>query len=230
MTAASAPRRRKKKATGRGGWRPGAGRKPKGEKAGVSHDRRSTLAARFPLHIVLETLRELPSLQGKAERAALLRAFAAGCRHHIIEELESFRLCHFAIHPHALHLVVEAADHMCLSRGMQGLLIRVARAVNKVWQRGGKLFADRYAAQPLHDEARVREVLAQLFGLADGAAKPPRQDLARAVALYTSAPWLGEPRDAPAPGASGPPVPVAAPRTSLLKAAEKRVRVPSAGA
>ncbi|HEX6813908.1 MAG TPA: hypothetical protein VF384_19960, partial [Planctomycetota bacterium] len=63
----------------RGGRRPGAGRKPKGDKAGVSHRPRAPLAARFPAHVTFKLQRGLPRLRHKAEYAALRGAFGAGC-------------------------------------------------------------------------------------------------------------------------------------------------------
>src|SRR5262245_65841835 len=62
-----------------GGRRAGAGRKPKGAKAGVSHAPRALLAPRFPAHVTLKLLRGLPRLRSKAEYAALRAAFVAGC-------------------------------------------------------------------------------------------------------------------------------------------------------
>ncbi len=46
-----------------GGKRKGAGRKPKGEKAGVSHAKRPALVARFPVHVTLKLVQGLPSLR-----------------------------------------------------------------------------------------------------------------------------------------------------------------------
>ena len=38
-----------------------------------------------------------------------------------------FRLIHFSVQGNHLHLVVEAVDKIALSRGMQGLAVRIAR-------------------------------------------------------------------------------------------------------
>jgi len=48
-----------------------------------------------------------------------------------------------------LHLIAEARDRRALSRGLQGLSIRVARAVNRRLERQGKVFADRYHSRAL---------------------------------------------------------------------------------
>src|SRR5262245_24646332 len=60
-----------------GGARPGAGRKPKGDVAGVAHRVRSKLAARFPAHVTVKLSRGLPRLRRGREYAALRAAFAA---------------------------------------------------------------------------------------------------------------------------------------------------------
>jgi hypothetical protein len=60
-----------------GGRREGAGRKPKGERAGVPHERRAALAARFPVHVTLKVVHGVPSLRRKETVAALRRAFGA---------------------------------------------------------------------------------------------------------------------------------------------------------
>jgi hypothetical protein len=60
-----------------GGARTGAGRKPKGEVAGVSHAPGAKLAARFPVHATVRLSRGLPRLRRRSEYAALRAAFAA---------------------------------------------------------------------------------------------------------------------------------------------------------
>ena len=58
------------------------------------------------------------------ERDALIEAFRAGAKRF------GFRLVHYAILTNHLHFIVEAKDRQALSRGMQGLLIRIARRLN----------------------------------------------------------------------------------------------------
>src|SRR5262245_39857104 len=115
--------------TQRGGARPGAGRKPKGEVAGVRHASRAPLGSRFPAHVTVKLSRGLPRLRQKKEYAALRAAFAAG------RERFGFRLVHYAVLNDHLHLLVEAHDRVALSRGLQGLLIRIAKALNRLWSR-----------------------------------------------------------------------------------------------
>jgi hypothetical protein len=49
------------------------------------------------------------------------------------------QVVHYSIQGNHLHLIVEADDAAALSRGLQGLLIRVARSLNRVAGRRGKL-------------------------------------------------------------------------------------------
>jgi REP element-mobilizing transposase RayT len=137
-----------------GGARPGAGRKPKGARAGVSHRQREALAPRFPIHVTTRTRAGCPSLRRDPARRALERAFAAG------NERFGFRLIHYSIQPNHVHLIVEAEDSRALSRGMQGLLVRIARALNRLWGRRGSVFADRYHARILRTPREVRNALA----------------------------------------------------------------------
>jgi REP element-mobilizing transposase RayT len=74
---------------------------------------------------------------------AIRRAFNAG------RKAFGGRLCHFSVQRDHLHLVVEAANREALSRALQALAIRIARAINRVLGRKGKVFADRYDCSSL---------------------------------------------------------------------------------
>ncbi len=136
-----------------GGARKGAGRKRKGERARVSHRMREKLASRFPVHVTTRLRAGLPSLRRVRERRVLERAFGAG------SDRSSFRLTEYSIQSNHLHLLVEAKDRNALTRGMQGLSIRVAKALNKLWERKGKVFADRYHDRILRTPREVRNAL-----------------------------------------------------------------------
>src|SRR5262245_2068973 len=174
-----------------GGRRPGAGRKPKGEKAGVSHAPRALLAARFPAHVTLKLLKGLPRMRSKSEYAALRAAFAAGCTGCARATSGSFRLCHYAVLNDHLHLIVEASDRRALARGVQGLCIRIARALNKLWRRAGTVFADRYHDRILRTPREVHNALC--YVLANGkkhAAEGREVHVHAVIDTFTSAPWF----------------------------------------
>jgi putative transposase len=141
---------------GWGGAREGAGRKRKdGQEAppGVPHLRRPPLDSRNPVHVTLKVRREVWSLRGGRSVKALKGAFCAvkeaPC------EASRLRVVHFAILSNHLHLIVEAGNRVALSRGLQSLEIRMARALNDSMKRSGKVFADRYHAHILKTPSEV---------------------------------------------------------------------------
>lgn len=168
-----------------GGRREGAGRKPKGPQAGVSHRPRAALAARHPAHVTMKLQRGLPRLRNRAEYAALRAAFAAGC------DRRGFRLTHFAVLNDHLHCLVEAADRTALSRGLQGLAIRIARALNKLWRRRGRVFADRFHERILKSPREVRNALRYVLGNGRKHAAEGREvAVPTALDTFSSAPWF----------------------------------------
>ncbi len=136
-----------------GGARRGAGRKPKGATALVSHAARPALAARFPVLVTMKLERGHPCLRRARERQALLDAFRAGRERH------GMRLVHYSIQSNHVHALVEARDALALSRGMLGLAIRIARALNRVWTRTGRVWADRFHSRILRTPREVRNAL-----------------------------------------------------------------------
>ena len=118
---------------GRGGFRKGAGRKRTRSRPGVEHRTREELSGREPLHVSMRVREGLPSLRRGRERNVLEEALRRGA------ERFGFRLCHYSVQGNHLHMIVEAEDRVALSRGMQGLLVRIAKALNRLWRRRGKV-------------------------------------------------------------------------------------------
>ena len=152
-----APRVRQLEFPRHGGKRRGAGRKPKGSKPGVSHRSRGPLAARHPVLVTFKVAGGLPGLREPAVRDrvhdALLRAQARG----------DVRVVHFSIQANHVHALVEAEDARALSRGMQGLAVRIARRLNRLWERSGRVFADRFHSRVLRTPQQVRNALAYVL-------------------------------------------------------------------
>ncbi len=169
----------------RGGPRPGSGPKPKGAKAGVSHRTRAATAASYPAHVTVKLQRLLPLLRRPREYATLRKCFAKGC------DRMGFRLIHYAVLNEHMHFLVEARDRTALTRGVQGLLIRIAKALNKLWCRKGKVFFDRYHDRILKSTRDVRNVLR--YVLQNGkkhAAQGRKVKVPGPIDMYTSAPWF----------------------------------------
>jgi REP element-mobilizing transposase RayT len=81
-----------------------------------------------------------------------------------VRERDGFRVVHFTVQRNHLHLIVEARDAMALARGIQAMSIRVARAINGVLGRSGKVFADRYHAHTLKTPTEVANAIAYVLG------------------------------------------------------------------
>lgn len=144
---------------GWGGRRRGAGPTPKGARAGVSHRTREELAARFPVHVTLKLVRGLPSLRRGRAHSVMIAAFAAMRA----RGEDAFRLVHYSIQSNHVHLVCEASDRIELSRALQSLAIRIAKRLNVLWRRAGRLFADRYHDHILRTPREVRNALSYVL-------------------------------------------------------------------
>jgi REP element-mobilizing transposase RayT len=130
-----------------------------------------------------------------------------------------FRLLHFSVQADHVHLLVEARDKDALARGMAGLAIRVARAVNRSSRRTGSLWADRYHSRPLRTPREVR--LALVYVLANWT---KHIAAARGLDPCSSAFWFDGWK---LPPPYGPPLeddepPIVRPRTWLARAGWRR--------
>jgi len=72
---------------------------------------------------------------------------------------ETLRLVRFSVQTDHVHLIVEAESAVELSRGMRGLAIRCALAVNRAVGRAGAVWDDRYHASALCTPRMVRNAL-----------------------------------------------------------------------
>jgi len=137
----------------RGGKRRGAGRKPTGDRSLVPHSGRPALTPRDPVLVTTRLMPGLPNLRRERTLMTLRGALSAG------SDRFGFRLVEFSIQSNHLHFIVEAEDARAIARGMQGLLVRVAKALNREWDRHGKVLADRYHARILRTPREVRNAL-----------------------------------------------------------------------
>src|SRR6266508_209633 len=136
-----------------GGYRAGAGRKREGERPLVPHCARPPLAARFPVHITLRVLPHVWSLRSRRSLRVLRTALSHG------GDRFGMRICEFSFQGNHMHFIAEAADGGGLSRGMQGLSIRIAKGLNRMMRRAGKVLADRFHARILRTPIEVRRVV-----------------------------------------------------------------------
>ena len=160
------------------------------------------------MHVTLRLQSGLPSLREAQLFAAIQRAFGVASR-------RAFRLLHFSVQSDHLHLLVEADAPTRLARGVQGLAIRVTRAVNRVLQRRGRVWDGRYHAHLLRTPREVRNALVYVL-------QNFRKHRLGAVGLdfYSSARWFqGWRRIVAAPLATAP---VSAAETWLMRVGWRR--------
>lgn len=85
-----------------------------------------------------------------------------------------------------MHLVVEAHDKRAMARGMLGLSVRLARAINGVLAISGPVWGDRYHGHVLESPREVRNALVYVLMNA----KKHGVRLSGAD-RFSSAPWFG---------------------------------------
>jgi putative transposase len=124
---------------------------------GVTHDRRQAQSGQFPVHVTLRVRKSVDNLRKRRTFSAVRRALAGG------KQRFGVRLVQYSVQRTHLHLVMEAADRQCLSRGMQGLGVRLAKAINRATGRNGAVFVERYHARRVKTALELRQLLAYVL-------------------------------------------------------------------
>jgi len=148
----------------RGGKRRGAGRPPKGRRAGAPHKPRPFLHARYPVHVVLRVIAAVGNLRRRCVYQAIREATITTARR------EDFRIIHLSIQRTHVHLIVEANNKGALASGMQGFQISAAKHLNAAISKGkpgqrrrGTVFPDRYHAEIVTSPRQARHTLAYVM-------------------------------------------------------------------
>src|ERR1700759_1499934 len=149
----------------RGGKRRGAGRPPKGSRAGSPHKVRPFFPARCPVHVVLRTVGAVGNLRRRCVYQAIREATLTTALR------EDFRIVHLSIQRTHVHLLVETDDKGALARGMQGFQISAAKHLNAAISKGkpgprrrGAVFPDRYHAEIITSPRQARHALSYVMG------------------------------------------------------------------
>ena len=177
-----------------GGRRDGAGRKPAAGRRAVPHRPRVRHDRHCPAHVALRASSDVPSLRNGPALIATRRALAAA-------STSWFRVLQFSIQADHLHLLVEADTPTGFERGVRGLAIRVAKAVNRVLGRHGRVWADRYHARLLRTPREVRNALVYVLNNFRKHIRP-----ARGLDPCSSARWFNGWRTATGPVVEASPI------------------------
>jgi len=133
-----------------GGRREGAGRRKR--KSGVAHAQREAVSQHDPRLVTLKCVAGLPSL--RTRRFARVIGCSIANAHK-----PRFRVVHFSIQSNHVHLIVEAMDRDALTGGMRGLASRIAKGLNKLWSRKGRVISTRFHDVVLRSLRQVRNAL-----------------------------------------------------------------------
>ncbi len=165
---------------------------------------------KVPQHVTLKVRRHVWQLRSRRCGNIVKRALFAGC------DRFGGRVAQFSIQHDHIHLVVEAGDRRALARVIQGLAIRIARGLNRVMGKRGKVFADRFHSRPLRTPTEVRAAL--VYVLNNFRKHAVRWGIELPAAWsddeYSSSPWFEGWADLSSPRAG--PAPVVGARTWLL--------------
>lgn len=167
----------------RGGFRRGAGRPPSKGRRNTLHRVRESHSRTHPLHVVMRSV--FRPLRSQFVFPTVRTALAKASR-----RFSDFRVVHFSVQHDHLHLIVEADTKHALSRGMQGLAIRIAKQVNMLVNRKGKLWGDRFFSRPLTCPRTTHHAIAYVLGNFRKHARPRAYRTTYRIDPYSSAPYF----------------------------------------
>lgn len=196
-----------------GGRRAKSGRKKKGV---VPHARRPSHSKSYPVHVTLRLAPHVWSLRSQRGFERFERALRETNRRGLV------RVAHFSVQLGHIHMIVESTDRPSLAGGIKGFEVRLARLVNAMMGRRGRLFGDRYHARALRSPREVRNAL--VYVINNRIHHAPDRAGAGFVDAYSSGPffdgWSTFVRSRSACTGTGPPV--SNPRTWLLETGWRR--------
>jgi REP element-mobilizing transposase RayT len=115
----------------------------------IPHRKREVIPARLPAHVTLRIEAELPTLRTRRAFTAIARAMWSA------QEKQGMRLVHFSVQSNHVHLIVEGVN----GAAMKGLGVRIARGINRLVGRSGRVIADHYHAHALRTPAEARNAV-----------------------------------------------------------------------
>ena len=135
---------------------------------------RREVVRRAPVFVTWAMRGHVWNLRAKRCLREIQRAFLVGRK-------SGFQVVHYAVLGNHVHMLVEAEDGRALSRGMQGLAVRVARSLQRVMGKTGSVFKERFHSRVLKtagDVKRVRLYIANNARRHYGAAEVAERDFA----------------------------------------------------
>ena len=107
----------------------------------------------MPLHVTLRMAPHVYNLRSRRSFRVIAAALRGGA------DRFDVRIVEFSVQGNHIHLLVEAPNRHALARAIQGLSIRVAKGLNRMMRRKGRVFDDRYHARVLRTPTEVRHAI-----------------------------------------------------------------------
>jgi len=131
--------------------------RPRLHDPGIAHTKRPSVSSKLPLHVTIRMEDAVWNLRSRRSFRIVEKAlFAASARFASV--------CHFSVQGNHIHLLVEANDKRSLSSAMRSLGVRVARGMNRLMSRRGRVVAHRYHARALRTPSEVRRARDYVLG------------------------------------------------------------------
>ena len=132
-----------------------AGRKPIHDK-GIRHIQRERFERESSFHITIKVRQEKSDLQNKMILKALHRAIMKA-------RYKSLKVIHYTLEFNHIHLLVEAYNQEQLSNCMQSFGVTLAKMINKVKFKKGRVYKHRYHLRRLSSVMELKNVLKYIF-------------------------------------------------------------------
>jgi REP element-mobilizing transposase RayT len=100
---------------------------------------------------------------------------------------ERFRIVHYSVQSNHVHLICEAAERRALTAGVHGLEARITRYINRLLNRRGAFWADRWHGRALKSPREVRNALVYVLA---NFRKHASRPVARGVDPCSSGAWF----------------------------------------
>jgi REP element-mobilizing transposase RayT len=124
------------------------------------------------------------SLRGCKTFRTIHRALCSG------NERSDFRLVEYSVQKNHFHLLVESPSTKSLTCAVQGLAIRLARTINRTFDRTGTVFRDRYYSRVIRGPRDARDTLRYVLNNARRHVRSAPRNQTHWTDPCSSAPWF----------------------------------------
>jgi hypothetical protein len=108
------------------------------------------------MHVTLRVVAGLPNFRSKRAFRVIREAIG-------LPRAGDARVTQYSVQSNHVHLIIEASSNRALAQGVQALSIRLAKRLNRLFARHGRVFDDRFHLRALKTPLEVRRALAYVL-------------------------------------------------------------------